>query len=179
MVTLSKQTVKKQDGKTYRYWILRWMGSDGKRHCQSLGRADKRSKRQAEALRRMKEAELQGNPGRRDVPRGHTLSVFLEAYFKSRKDELAPGAIDLQKQTARYLESFLGPFCRIDAVARLDARAFKTALSSDELMHVSKRPRPLKPATVDLHIRNARAFFNHALRDDLILFNPFDRLGSS
>ncbi len=37
----------------------------------------------------------------------------------------------------------------------------------------------MKPATVDLHIRNARALFNHALRDDLILFNPFDRLGSS
>ena len=179
MVTLSKQTVKKPGGKTYRYWILRWMGSDGKRHCQSLGRADKRSKRQAEVLRRMKEAELQGNPGRRDVSRGHTLSAFLERYFSNRRDELASGTIDLQKHTARYLEAFLGVSCRIDTVTRLDARAFKTALASGELMHVSKRPRSLKPATVDLHIRNARSFFNHALRDDLILFNPFDRLGSS
>ena len=33
--------------------------------------------------------------------------------------------------------------------------------------------------TVDQQIRHARKFFNHALSDDLITFNPFDRLGQN
>jgi hypothetical protein len=179
MVTLSKQTVKKRKGKAYAYWILRWTGSDGKRHCHSLGRADKLSKRQAEELRRNKEVELRDKPGRRDVSLGQILSVFLETYLANRRGELAAGTVVLQRQTGRYLESFLGSSRRLDAVTRPDARAFKAALAGGELMHASKRPRPLKPATVDQHIRNARVLFSHALRDDLILYNPFDRLGSS
>jgi integrase len=34
-------------------------------------------------------------------------------------------------------------------------------------------------ATVCLHIRNAKTIFNYAVRDDLILYNPFDRLKST
>jgi len=31
-------------------------------------------------------------------------------------------------------------------------------------------------ASVCIHVRNTKTIFNHAVRDDLILFNPFDRL---
>ena len=41
---------------------------------------------------------------------------------------------------------------------------------------MSKRPKDLTPLGVDLHIRNARTMFNHALEDGYILYNPFEKL---
>jgi len=36
--------------------------------------------------------------------------------------------------------------------------------------------KPMAEASVCIHARNAKTIFNNAVRDDLILFNPFDRL---
>jgi len=45
------------------------------------------------------------------------------------------------------------------------------------LARVNERKHPtLSPRTVDLHIRIARTTFNRAVDDDLIMYNPFDRL---
>ena len=62
---------------------------------------------------------------------------------------------------------------------RHDARAFKTALGTGDLMHTNKRQMRSDPVTVDLHIRNARTIFNRAVADDLLEYCPFDRLGST
>ena len=178
-VDLSKQTTVNKQGKRYLYWVIRWYDASGKRRSQHLGRADQLSKRQAENLRRQKESELRSNPGRRNISRAPTVASFLEFYFAARATELAPGSLELHRQTGRYLQTFFGGHRRLDEIMRHDARAFKTALAAGDLMHANKRQVKPGPVTVDLHIRNARTIFNRAVADDLIEYCPFDRLGST
>jgi hypothetical protein len=177
-VSLARNKVRKA-GREYVYWTLRWFSADGKKHGKVIGRTDQISKRQAEKLRRKKEAELANNPGRRDASRSPELGGFLQLYLAARKSELAPGSHELHDRTARYLEAFFGSHRRLETISRAEARAFKTALANNELAQVKKqqhRKEPLASPTVDQHIRNARTIFNHAKNDDLITFNPFDRL---
>jgi len=179
-VTLSQQSTH-CNGKCYKYWVIRWFGSDGKRRSKHLGSTSELSKRQAEKRRRAKEAELQESPGRRDVSRSPELGTFLQRYFADRKIELASGTLELHERTGRYLISFFGEHRRLETISRSEARAFKTALASGELAHVNKqrRRKNLEATTVDQHVRHARKMFNHALDDDLITFNPFDRIGQT
>ncbi len=178
-VSLSKKPVRSPSGKRYTYWVLRWYCTDGRRPSLTLGRVDQLSKRQAEKLRRDKESELLSKPGRRDAARAPELEVFLDQYLTSRLSELAEGTLALHRHTKRCLVAYFGAYRRLDSVTRLDARGFKTALANGELVEVMRKNRTPSPATVDQHIRHARTMFNHALADDLILFNPFDRLAST
>jgi len=162
-----------------RYWVIRWYDAAGKRRSRHLGRADRLPRRHAENLRRQKEAELRSNPARRNISRAPTIASFLEFYFAVRATELAPGSLVLQRQTGRYLQVFFGADRRLDEIMRHDARAFKTALGTGDLMHTNKRQMRSDPVTVDLHIRNARTIFNRAVADDLLEYCPFDRLGST
>lgn len=177
-VNLSKQATVNKHGKKYIYWVIRWYDAAGKRRGQHLGRADELSKRRAENLRREKESGLRPNPGRRNISRAPTVASFLEFYPAARATELAPGSLELHRQTGRYMQAFFGSNRRLDEIMRHDARAFKTALSAGNLMHANKRQVNPGPVTVDLHIRNARTIFNRAVADDLIEYCPFDRLGS-
>ncbi|MHC4574714.1 MAG: tyrosine-type recombinase/integrase [Planctomycetota bacterium] len=137
------------------------------------------SKRHAEKLKKQKENELAEHPGRRNVNRACSLSNFLQQYLTARKSELALGTLLLHEQTARYLLAYFGAERRIDQISRADARGFKTALADNRFKSASKTGRAMGPVTVDMHIRNSRAIFNHAVNDDIILFNPFDRLSST
>ncbi len=174
-------TLHKQTSKGHAYWVIRWLASDGRRPGKNLGRVDTISKRQAEKMRRQKEIKLETHPGRRDVRRTPELAEFLERYYADRKTELRPGTMELHQQTGRYLIGYFGERRRLDSITRVEARAFKTALASGELAHVNKRRKTgvMAATTVDQQIRHARKFFNHALSDDLITFNPFDRLGQN
>jgi integrase len=176
-VTLNSET-RHHKGKSYRYWFLRWSGSDGRRRKKCLGRVDEISKRQAEKLRQAKQNELEAQPGRRDMTRSPELGPFLERYYASRKGELRPGTMELHQQTGCYLLGFFGERRRLDSITRADARAFKTALTNGDLARVNKRPRrkPPEPPSVDRHIREARTIFGLAVTDDLLASNPFDKL---
>jgi len=183
-VTLHQQTDRKPGGKTYTYWVLRWSGPDGRRRGARLGPVKKLSKRRAEQLRRQKELELGMNPGRDTPARAPLLESFAEAYVSARASELKPGTLELHEQTIRYLIGFFGAARRLDAINRPEARAFKTALANGQLAHVNekkkrKQDKNLTTATIDMHIRNARTIFNHAVADDVLLLNPFDRLAET
>ena len=176
-VTLTTHTVRKPNGKRYTYYQIRWFGADGGRYSTDVGRTDQMSKRQAEKLRQAKELELRTRPGLRSPGQTPDLDEFLDTYLASRKSELAQGTWDLHEQTARYLKGFFGDSRRIDRITRYDAREFKTALAAAKLNHVNKRKyESISPYTVDLYVRNARTIFNRAVDDDLILYNPFDRM---
>jgi hypothetical protein len=111
-VDLSKQATVNKHGKRYVYWVIRWYEASGKRRSQHLGRADQLSRRQAENLRRQKEAELRSNPERRNISRAPTVASFLKFYLKARVTELAPGSLELHRQTGRYLQAYL-PWPRV------------------------------------------------------------------
>ncbi|MFC1738604.1 tyrosine-type recombinase/integrase [Planctomycetota bacterium] len=115
-------------------------------------------------------------PGRRNVSKACSLCDYLKLYFDSRKSELAEGTYRLHRYTARYLLAFFGEHRRIDQLTRADARAFKTALANGELKYINKKKRDLTATTVDLYIRNCRSMFNNAVTDDVVLYNPFDKV---
>jgi integrase len=176
-VYIGTQKTRTAYGKVYRYWQLRWFGLDERLYSESIGRMDKVSRRQVEKRRMAKEMELFGSPGKLTPSRVPILADFCKAYIEARKSEVAPGTIELHEMTNRYLKAQLGEERRIDTITRFDARAFKTALAKGDLVRVNERKHgPPTAATVDLHIRNARTMFNRAVDDDLIQFNPFDRL---
>ena len=85
--------------KVYEYWLLRWWGTDGKEHGTSIGRTNKISRRQAEKIKRAKESEFQTHPSRRKHKRAPYLGEYLETYYQARQSELAPGTMDLHRQT--------------------------------------------------------------------------------
>jgi len=178
-VVLSRSTTRKPDGRAYEYLVLRWYDPTGQRHTKSLGPIDSLSRRQAERARRKKQSELDNNPGRRNSSRAPQLEEFLERYLQVRRFEVREGTLSLHRMTGRYLTAFFGPSRRMDVITRLDARAFRAALAGGELSHISQRPTTPSESTVNLHIRNARKIFAMAMEDDLILVNPFTRLGGS
>jgi integrase len=176
---LVKVSLSRHKTKNYTYWYLRWFSSDGRQRGQCIGRVDgpnKLSRRQAEVKRARKEQEIYENPGRRDISQAPRLSQFLANYLISRKNELGPGTIELHQQTQKYLLAYYKTDPTIDEITKHAARDFKTALASGKLKNINKHPKDLKPATVDIHIRNCRTIFAQALEDEIILNNPFAKL---
>ena len=178
-VMLTKISRKKPNGHVYVYWALRWFDSNGKWRCKSLGRADGVSRRQVEKIRRKKQAELEKHPGRRNVSKVPKLGEYLETYCQVRQSELSPGTLELHHNTGRFLLGFFGRHRRLNSIQRPDARAFKAALAAGDLTFVQKRKCDLAEATVNIHVRNAHKIFGTAWDDDLIPFNPFDKLAGS
>ena len=43
-VNLTKQTIKKPNGKKYSYWVQRWFGTDGEQRGKHIGSTNKISK---------------------------------------------------------------------------------------------------------------------------------------
>jgi len=107
-----------------------------------------------------------GLPGR-----AFRLGDYLERYVASRTD-LRPRTLELHELTKKYLLAYFGADVRIDKINRAMASDWRVALAKGEL---TDTPRPAE-ATICQHIRNAKVMFNHAVRDDLVLYNPFDRL---
>lgn len=178
LVRLGKRKIKCKD-KLYIYWTLRWYGSDGKRLRENIGLVGKMSKGKAEKARQKKITEIGQNPAHRNMDKGCSLSEYLRFYFEARKTELAPSTFYMHEVTGRYLVEFYGASRSIGQITRADARAFKTALASGKLKPQYKKIEALKPASVEKNIRNARTIFGIAAKDDVILFNPFDRLSET
>jgi len=55
------------------------------------------------------------------------------------------------------------------------AADWRAAMAKGKLV-LNQNKKKIKEASVCIHIRNAKTIFNHAVREDLVLYNPFDRL---
>jgi len=119
-------------------------------------------------------AEMQLNPSRTNADRAPKLGEFLERYLASRTD-LKEGSLYLCKLTGRYIMECFGTELRIDRITRSMASGWRSALARGEI-GCGQACESMAAASVCLHVRNAKAMFNQAVRDDLIPFNPFDRL---
>jgi integrase len=172
MLTVQKKETK--DG-VVEYWFLRWHGQDGKYHGKSLGRCDKLSEREAKKALRIKENEFDRNPGRRNISKSMTVKEYTDLYFESRKHELAPKTLKMYKCGVRYLIEYFGEHRSIDQISRVDAGAFKAALADGKLQDAMEYKTTVDIITVNLYMRCIKAIFNRAAKDDLLLFNPFDR----
>ncbi len=152
------------------YWQAFYYDSTGKRRAKSLRSKKELSKRQAKVMCDRLAAELQINPAHAGYGKAPRLSEYLDRYLASRTD-LRPRTLMLHELTVEYLSAYYGSDIRIDNITRARASDWQVALAKGNLM----RKKPAE-ATVCLHIRNAKVIFNRAVRDDLLLFNPFDRL---
>jgi len=170
MATVSTVTLSSNS----KYWQAFYYDSVGKRRARSLGPKSRISKRQAKVLCDRLAVELQLNPAHGGSTRTMRLGKYMERYLASRLD-LKPGTLELHRHTSAFLLAHFGTDIRIDKINRAGARDWWVALTKGQL---PQRKRPAS-ATVCQHVRNAKVIFNHALKDDLILYNPFDRLNGN
>ena len=74
-----------------------------------------------------------------------------------------------------YLLRFFDGGVRIGRITRAMAADWRAAMASGKLV-LNQKGKKNKEASVCIHVRNAKTAFNYAVREDLIMFNPFDRL---
>lgn len=161
-----------------RYWQAFYQDAVGRRRAKSLGAKDKLSRRQAKILCDRLAAELQLNPSKAaaQAPR---LEAYLDQYMKGRTD-ITPSSWYLRELTCRYLKQYFGVDIRIDRITRAMAAAWRAALARGELKDARENHQYQKMVenSVCRRTADAKTIFNRAVRDDLIPFNPFDRLRS-
>lgn len=149
------------------YWQAIWRTTTGVRNVRSLGAKARVSKTEAMRLCREIERTHIINPGMTDATRAPLLSAWRTAYFKQRTD-LKDGSVALKGQTFDALIKHFGDV-RLDRITRAGAAAFRVMLVGREL----------SPATVGRYVRDAKSIFNEAKNQDLLPFNPFDRVSGA
>ena len=157
-----------------RYWQALFYDSMGRRKAKSLGPKKSVSKRKAKTLCDRLAAELLLSPAKADAEKPMSLDDYTQRYMRSRTD-LQHATLELYRLTIEYLLGFFGGETRIDRITRAMAADWRTGMATGELT-LHRKHRRLAEASVCIHVRNARTMFNYAVREDLIPFNPFDRL---
>lgn len=147
------------------YWRLTWYDRAGNRQRRGGGCCDDVTVRKI----RQKAFDLAAQLGEGCVPIGSsgtpTLSQWLEVYQEQRTD-LGERTKMLHEATGAYLLQCMGDV-RLDKITRADAAAWRSWLVRDRL---------LGEQTVCAHCRNAKVIFRHAVDQELMPANPFDRL---
>ena len=157
-----------------KYWQAFYYDNIGKRRAKSLGPKKKMSKRQAKVKCDRFAAELCLNPFKVDSRCAPNLDKFLQRYLNNRTD-LKSSTKGLYRLTKEYLLEFFGEDVRINRISRPMAADWRAAMASGKLV-LNKNGKKNKEASVCIHVRNAKTMFNQAVQEDLIMFNPFDRL---
>ena len=157
-----------------KYWQAFYYDSIGKRRAKSLGPKKNLSRRQAKIKCDRFAAELRLSPARADAGRSPALGSFLNRYIENRTD-LRPSTKDLYRQTKEYLLAFFDEDVRIDRISRPMANDWRAAMARGKIA-LNEKGRKIVEASVCIHVRNAKTMFNQAVQEDLILFNPFERL---
>jgi len=139
-----------------------------------LGSKKKLSKRQAKVLCDRFAAQLTLNPGIADTVRPLKLGDLLTRYLNSRTD-LRQSTLESHRLTGDYLKKFFGEEIYVDRINRAMASNWRAAMANGKLSF-HRKGKAMAEASVCIGVRDAKTIFNHAVRDDLILFNPFDRL---
>ena len=162
-VQLNKRPKRLKSGKRTTYWVLRWRGSDGiKLHSEALKGI--RTKAEAEAARRQKEANLNGGVELVDRPDRMTVAQLF-AYHKDAMAGIHQARTTLSyKETALHVIHVLGADLKIDRIKAADAGRLRAYMVNE---------RRSRPATVGKVLTHCKAIFNVAVRDGLLVSNPF------
>jgi integrase len=159
------------------YWQAFYYDLSGRRRGKSLGPKDALSRRAARRACDRLAAQLLLRP-RAGQP-APSLGAFLDGYRQSRSD-LSQATLYLRTLTGRYLRQHFGADLRIDQITRAAASQWRTALCGGRLEDAKRcrRGRVMNHDSACHRTADARAIFSLAVRDELIPFNPFDRLPS-
>lgn len=161
------------------YWQMWWWDSAGRKITRSLGPKSQWPRRSAVAECNRLAAEMAMKPGRRDVRQAPPLGDWLDRYAGLRAD-LGENTLELHAQTASLLREHFGPEVKLDRISRIDAAGFTEWLTRlgkpiTRRGRVERTTSPISESTVCKHVATAKVIFGHAVRLDLLAFNPFDR----
>lgn len=158
----------------------------GRRRKKGLGPKSELSRRQARKRCQVLANDLTRNPSL--AAKAPSLGAFVERYVAGRTD-VKEATRYLYRLAGRYLAAYFGHGLRIDRITRAMARNWRTALKAGEIRltaptedgkGVVVRSRgAMSETTACDTCKYAKAMFGQAVQDDLILYDPFDRLRSS
>lgn len=154
----------KSNGK---YWQAWWSDTVGGRKVKSLGPKSRLTKRDAQRACAELMVEMVRTPGRRDITASPTLAEWCDRHLVLRQPDLAASTMFIHRRTCGLLVDHFGDV-RMDSIGRPAAEDWRHRLLDT-----------LGPATVAKHVRCAKAVFSHAMQEDLLAVNVFDRLKSS
>jgi len=158
------------------YWLATWKNSTGGRQSKSLGPKSKVSKAAAKRMMMDLAREVVTSSTLRDGVKVPTLGAWKTKYFTLRTD-LSEGTVTLHEKTFDYLIQFVrSDDVTLDRIKRDTASDFREWLTK---MKDPRGERQMGPTTVAGHIRICKVIFAHAVKVDLLDFNPFDRESGS
>ena len=163
-VQLLKRRKKLNDGTVAVYWTLRWPGTTGKWHSQSIGRVGSITKSKAESIRREKELAIDSGRIRRDRPAEITLANYLDFDLERIRGDLKINTREGLKHAGAHAKQALGEHIRLSAIGPRQVARIKAYLAEEK---------EVAPATIAKTLRMLKASFYRALKDGLIHENPF------
>ncbi len=163
-VELDKRRVKLKDGGIVHYWTLRWLGSSGKDHSESVGKVGEMTKAQAETCRREKEAAMTAGTLRRDKPKPTTIDEFLKLDHERIKPDVKRNTLESHRHAGSHAKKAWGAAAKLASIGPGHVAQLKTFLLEEQ---------KVSPATVAKTLRTLKAAFYRALREGLVNENPF------
>ena len=146
-----------------RVWALRWKDSRGKDRFETIGVCGTLTKRQAQAIRRKKQSDLDGGRVQRDRPRSMTLQQFRPYVKESLEGVVKPATMEVYLTAIDHAKKALGELTKLDKIDHVAAGRIRRHLED----------RGLAAATRRKTISTLRTLFNRALRWRLVTQNPF------
>lgn len=150
-----------------KHWQATITMPNGERFGRGLGAKSKVSKRQAEWAAQALVAEFALTPQAALSTGNATLAQWRVVF--TEQAQVADRTADNYDASWGRLEKHFGVDVKIRDITRVDAKAFETAINKLDLSLSTKRK----------YIMHAKVFFEAALDQDLVPFNPFGRLASS
>lgn len=130
-------------GRGTKTWVLRWQGSDGKRHSESIGTPPRVTKTMAKKVQARRQGEL--DEGERPV---HEFGTWaLEDLVRQDRElaDLRPRSMTRTVKASEYLVAALGASTNVHELGREEAARFKRYLARTVRTPAGER---LKAATV-------------------------------
>ncbi len=165
MATVKLYKTKKptKDKAKRQVWVLRWYGTDGKRHSDTIGEVGELTKRDAEYLQRKMQGEMDNGIIKRDRPKRITLAEMLAEYEEAMRAVRRPRTIRQTKIAGKHAETVLGGQIAVSKINRASARRI--------IRHLAELNR--SEATIRKTITKLRTIFGYGMRGDYLTENPF------
>ena len=146
-------------------WMLRWVGTDGKRYGETIGSPPRMTKREAEAIRRDRVGKIDNGL----VPVNRPKAITLTELAKHDRALIADSAY----------KTLLAHDNAVQRATKVwgDLRAADVGAAHVATLKARMRQKPYADATIDQTVRVLRAMWNRAKREGLLLDNPFSGAG--
>ena len=144
-------------------WQLRWIGSDGKRYCETIGDLSKMTKRDAGAKRRDKQSKIDCGVIPADKPKRMTLSAFVAQDRLTIEADVRPTTMIEYDHAIKHAYAALGREIALDRIGPVEVGRIKTYLKN----------KGRATATIRKTIKTLHSIMRRAKDQRLIPTNPF------